>query len=396
MINKLVEWVHGYIYIIISGENISRFLNICSARNFIFPTIEYIESNVLIKISIKDFFRINPIVRKCRIKVHIVRKCGLPFWIKVYKKRQMMFLGILSSFVIMYVLSLYIWQIDVVGNYTYSEEEILDFINELGVKHGIKKDKIVGEELEKAIRNKYFDITWVSAELTGTRLILHIKENFNEIKTEEDNKSSGLISDSYDVLSHEKGIIASIVVRRGTAMVKVGDVINPNDVLIKGEYDIVNDSGEVIEKKTTKGDGTIYIYARYEFNSELLMDYKAKEYVNVKNNYTLAIDRLIFDFSFLGSNNENVDKILEVSQLKLTENYYLPIYVYNNKYLEYELVDKRYSEDECRAIMNERFDYFFENLSEKSIQIIENNVTIEFKDNKCIASGDIVVLKEIE
>ena len=58
--------------------------------------------------------------------------------------------------------------------------------------------------------------------------------------------------------------------------------------------------------------------------------------------------------------------------------------------------DAVYSKEDCERIMNERFQYFFENLSEKSIQIVENNVTIEFNDNMCISKGDIVVLKEIE
>lgn len=46
--------------------------------------------------------------------------------------------------------------------------------------------------------------------------------------------------------------------------------------------------------------------------------------------------------------------------------------------------------------MNERFQYFLENLSEKSIQIVENNVKIEFNENVCIANGNIVVLQQLE
>jgi similar to stage IV sporulation protein len=296
----------------------------------------------------------------------------------------------------MYTLSLFVWQITVEGNYSYSDEELLDYVEELGITHGVRKDKIDGESLEKAIRNKYFDITWVSAELSGTRLVLHIKENFDQINSEGSTHSGGMSGESYDVISKENGIIAKMVTRRGTAMVNVGDVIKPGDILIKGQYDIINDAGEIVETKTTNGDGTIYIYARYEYYSELPINYKEKRYYNEYNNYTFALGNLIFDLSFKGEDKEFEDKIYDVTQLKITENYYLPIYLYKNNHKQYELVEQTYTKKECEEIMNERFQYFFENLTEKSIQMVENNVKIEFNGNVCIAKGDIVVLKEIE
>lgn len=124
----------------------------------------------------------------------------------------MCIIGILSAFTILFVLSLFVWKITVEGNYTYSDEEILDFLNEQGITHGMYAESVDGEKIEREIRNKYFDITWVSVELKGTKLIVHIKENFNVEKHKESNQ--------WDIMATEDGIVDNIVTRSGTALVK--------------------------------------------------------------------------------------------------------------------------------------------------------------------------------
>ncbi len=55
---------------------------------------------------------------------------------------------------------------------------ILEFLEEQQVVHGMSKDSgawRVG--LRKRLRKQFPEITWTSAEVKGTRLIIHIKEN---------------------------------------------------------------------------------------------------------------------------------------------------------------------------------------------------------------------------
>ena len=52
-----------------------------------------------------------------------------------------------------------------------------DFLSESGIEPGMKKNKVDIEALEKAIRNEYNIITWTSARIEGTRLIIQVREN---------------------------------------------------------------------------------------------------------------------------------------------------------------------------------------------------------------------------
>lgn len=219
MIYSLIRWLTGYIIIEVLGDNISRFFNICAARDIEFENIS---------------------------------KKGLPFITKKYKKQKMMFAGIGCSFILMYCLSLFVWQITVEGNYFHSDEEIIDFLEDNHIYHGINKKKVESYELEKNIRNNFDDITWVSVELTGTRLIVHIKENFN---VEKDNQNLKI----KDLLSPYNGIIYSIVTRSGTPAVK-----------------------------EVAADGTIYMYVIYDYYDELKTSINRKEY-KASNNFYLPI-----------------------------------------------------------------------------------------------------------
>ena len=42
---------------------------------------------------------------------------------------------------------------------------------------GIRKGRIDCEELESSIRSAFPEITWVSARISGTRLLVQVKEN---------------------------------------------------------------------------------------------------------------------------------------------------------------------------------------------------------------------------
>ena len=62
---------------------------------------------------------------------------------------------------------------------------------------------------------------------------------------------------------------------------------------------------------------------------------------------------------------------------------------------EYKNIYRIYKEDEARAIEESKIEFFMQKLNEKGIQIIENNVTIVIENEKCIATGNFLVVEKI-
>ena len=380
---KILEWFRGKVLIRMNSCDISRLLNICSARKVELLKVIRNNSEICIIVSLQDFREFCCIAKKCKIRFNIEKKMGYPFIIYKYRRRPMAFIGIASAFLMMYILSIFIWKIDISGNVIHSDEEIIDYLSEIQVSCGMIKHDIKDDEIELKIRNNFFDITWVSVEVSGTKLVVSVKENSLQDIDNEYNDN---------IIADEDGVISSIVTRSGTPLVKKGDVVNAGDMLIKGEYDIINDAGELVNTVKVTAEGDIEMYCVYKYEDELLLNYESVSNVEKSTEYKISIGEYLLD---LTSKNENGNKESALKQFCIGENFYLPIYIEKSKFYEYKIVEKVYTEDETISIINERLNYFLEKLDEKSIHIIENNVKIEFNGHSAIATGDIVVVKKI-
>lgn len=77
---------------------------------------------------------------------------------------------ILAVFTLLLIInSHFIWNIDVEGNYSYTSTQIMRFLKKMDIKEGMRKNRINSDEIEKEIRRKYNDISWVCAEVKGNK-----------------------------------------------------------------------------------------------------------------------------------------------------------------------------------------------------------------------------------
>ena len=142
----------------------------------------------------------------------------------------------------------FLWKIEINGNDRISTVILEDFLKEKNITYGMPLNKIPLEKLEKEIRKKFLEITWVSVSIDGTTLEIWLKENDTAIINDN--------SISTDIICNKKGKIDSILVRQGTGCVKVGDEVEKNTVLIKGSMEIKNEDGTIsIDETMCNGCG---------------------------------------------------------------------------------------------------------------------------------------------
>ena len=76
------KFVRGSVKISVSGEQIERFLNLCRARGLLLENVRLPEEKKLTaRISIADFKKLAPIHSKTHVRIHILEKRGLPFFL---------------------------------------------------------------------------------------------------------------------------------------------------------------------------------------------------------------------------------------------------------------------------------------------------------------------------
>ena len=130
--NKFFHFVKGYVIIEITGLYIERFLYICAKRGIELFNIGKKEDNkLLVCINISDFKKIKEIKRKTKTNLRIIKKCGLPFYIKKIKKRYALLIGMSIFIFLMFFSSLFIWSIEIRGDNDEKSIEIMKAVEEL-------------------------------------------------------------------------------------------------------------------------------------------------------------------------------------------------------------------------------------------------------------------------
>ncbi len=386
----LYRWFLGYVIINVTGINKERFLNLCNNHKLnIWNIIEYGKSSITLNIALEDIRKIRDLRRKTSCSIKIIKKHGLPFIYNKYKKRYLFWGGIGICMTIVWVMSLYVWNISVEGNVKITEDRIVKALREENVSFGMRCKEVDGSSIEMFLRKRFTDITWVSVELKGTRLIVHIKENDDLGYRQEDSKPCNIIA-------NKPAYIISIVTRNGTPLVKQGQQVNIGDVMVSGGVDVYGDSGELVNEDYVTADATVYGRVEYPYSYEMNMKYIEKNYSGRKKTaFTFRIGEHSLHIMGLPVTYKKYDIIADYRQLYLFTNYYLPVYCVKYKYREYKESEKTYTKEQIEELMNRRLTHFLQQLEEKGVQIIKNNVTIEIAGEKCISKGNIVAVEEI-
>ena len=108
------------------------------------------------------------------------------------------------------------------------------------------------DRIVKDIRKEFDDIVWVSAYVTGTRLMIQVKENTDTFSAESSNKEP-----SNDIVAEKDGVITSIITRNGVPLVKPGDAVKKGDILVSGKVEVKNDAGEIVNYQYQNADADI-------------------------------------------------------------------------------------------------------------------------------------------
>ena len=218
MFIKIFLWLRGYLLITMKGRSPERFINLCNNNNIYIWNLNNIDGYYRFEISVKDYKKLKPIAKKTHTIPFIEKKVGLPFILYPYKKRKAFLTGIIFFCALIYLFSLHIWNITIVGGQNYTEERLIKYLKEENIYIGKKVKEIDCRRIEENIRENYTDIGWVSAEIKGTNLIIKIRETVIP---------SPAISrtNPTHIIAKKDGIISVMVTRTGTPLVEVGDVV---------------------------------------------------------------------------------------------------------------------------------------------------------------------------
>lgn len=389
MAKKIVKWCLGYVKINFSGEHTSRLFTLLKNNGISLWDLVPVEQGYEGYMYKNDVFKLKSLLRKTGTKMRILKKYG---WFQVhfrYRKRIPFLLGFIFCACLVYYFTLFIWDIHIDGESNYTKEQIVSFIKENYIDLGTRKKEVNCEELEKELRKQFEDIAWINCELEGTRFIVHIRETIPAVETKNQTQPG-------DIVAAKDAVVTSIITRNGTPMVKKDCEVKKGDVLISGTIYIYDDYNEILETNYICADGDIYGKTEISYEDYVPLSHYEKEMTKEqKTYYSVSLFGTTYTLYTPKKNYTNQIITKEEFHLKLGENMYLPVFFIRNQKKEYNPKLVNYSEEEAIAILEERMTQYQNNLIEKGVVILENNVKIEIDNGVCYAKGSFVVEERI-
>lgn len=225
MTPKIRKYINGSVKICIRGAMPEKFINLCVAERILLWGLSKDNDDLYAWIGLNDFYHIRPLVRKSCTKVTVKAYRGWPFLAKRILRRKMLVLGAIMCLITVQIFASYIWFVDVVGTKATSPLRITEVAQQYGLKPGVLKDNIQSKTIENAILLAIPEVSWVSVNFTGTRVVIEVVEK--TIPKQEDKAPAHIVSD-------RDGIIMEIIALAGQPAVKKGDTVRKGDILIKG------------------------------------------------------------------------------------------------------------------------------------------------------------------
>ena len=395
MIRSFIRWLRGYVRLCVAGYSPERFLNMCCYHQLFIWGLEPTGNGYEMYMSISDFRKLKPLVRKTHTKVILQGRYGFPFFLARYRRRKLFFAGLFICAVLLWTYSLFIWDIHFEGNERYPDTTLAEFLESEGVSPAMLRSRVDCPGIVKAIRKEYNDIVWVSASIDGSRLKIQIKEN-EDTFPEEGEETSAEDEKPVDLVAAADGVITKIVTRSGVPQVHVGDTVKKGDILVLGRVEVVNDSREVVGYQYHRSDADVFADTQMEYTDTLSLEYQEKVY-DGKKKYQPFIRLADWTVSVgsLDNKYKHSEIVTEETQMKLGENFYLPFSYGLKTAKSYSFEKKTYTEEEARQLLSLNFNRFCEDLEEKGVQIKENSVKIHLYENSATASGTLYLNERV-
>lgn len=380
------NWLLGFVTIKICGEELPRFLRLCSNKGLLVWDVCCGDWNeMIISMRKKDVFLAKDVFKKTKTRFSVVHKVGLPFLILRYQKKAVYFSCITLAVVALLFLSRFIWRVEIVGNSYISEERLLTYLQEKSCGVGILKQSINPMEMEKMMLKDFPEIIWNSVSINGTTLHISVKEQIPNDDVLRDAK------EEQDLVSPIQGTVNKVYVRHGTAAVAVGDKVKKGDPLVYGWVPIYDDGGtQILKYNTTEADADVLIEGNIHLKNRIKRSHKNRLYSGRERRYLYyGTSRHKINFVPILYGKHRHTSLVSIRQVYLMDTIPLPIYRNYAKEKEFTFFHEDYTDYELKNLQKRFCDDFIHKMEQKGVQIIDKNVMITYGKNESVMKGEL-------
>jgi similar to stage IV sporulation protein len=370
LIINILRFIFGYVSLYADGGFAERFINVCTSEGIPLWNIHKRNDRLYACTNVNGYKRIRAPARKSGMKVRMIKKHGIPFFLFKHRMRRGLLIGFIIFFIALMFLSDHIWIIQVEGNVNVSETVIENAFEEAGLTIGSRTSSLKLIEIKSDALSELNDITWASINITGCTAVIEVREGTKSPKMEETGGTSNIVAS-------KDGQVQIIEPYRGTSAVKPGQTVTEGDLLVSG----------VTESRTQSylfSDANGYIAATTSIETGAEVSYTQKALIpETKKRYSLY---------FLGKEfppdvSKGKENCYLHKKLMCIKGKKLPFGIFYRVYTAYSEEDRTLSKAEAKLIALNA--YALKSYNDTlHVQIISQNVSLKQTDTQVSITGE--------
>ena len=176
MLPEFLRFIRGSVGFSVRGKYPERFINITARNHIRLWDVKRTDEGFHARMYRADYRRIRQTARGAGVRLKLTDKKGLPDFLFRYRDRAGIILGGCAFILTVFVMSLFIWSVDVTGLDTVSETRMRSDLRGHGLYVGAFKPKLDVQRIARDILIERHDIGWMAVNVTGSYASVEVKE----------------------------------------------------------------------------------------------------------------------------------------------------------------------------------------------------------------------------
>jgi len=318
--------MRGTIQIEVECRDPARFVNVCAQHEIEFWRLRKTSPTTVTAHMFRGGYRkFRNLSENAGFDIKTARESGVPVFLRGIRKRYVLLFGMALCLLTVHMISLFIWELEVIGNADVPASLILEALDEVGVGIGSFGPGIATMSVSNEVILRVPELSWIAVNVRGSRAQVLVRERVPRPE---------IIDEARPVMvfAERPGEIVRMNVLEGSRVFTVGDTVEVGDVLVTGIVDSLS-SG----RRTVHAIAEVYAITRYEKSAQMPLEAVIKEHTgNTQTRRSLVIaDRRINLFVNGRISWSYYDRITNRRVLRLPTGGALPLAMVTDVYSQY-------------------------------------------------------------
>lgn len=258
------------------------------------------------EISREDYRAVKTLCEKHGDTLRMQSRQGMYWKMKALLHRPVLILGMVLLTVMMFYIPGRVFFVEVEGNASVPEKQILEAAAESGIAFGASRREVRSEKMKNALLGKLTQLQWAGVNTYGCKAVITVRERADTVEAEQEYSAASIVA-------ARDGVIESCTVTRGSGLCSIGQAVQEGQVLISG----MTDCGLTIQ--VTRAEGEIMARTRRDLTVITLAEtLKRGNAATETTKYSLCIGKKRINF-YKGSG------ICDASCVKMYSEYVLTL-----------------------------------------------------------------------